>query len=102
MDTTGVHNATIKKDAAMAKQPKIVPTKQEEEQELIIPLQLNVNTGATLVNKYDTPNGIVTELVILSPVGISISLKMDANSTNNLVTQLTGGIEIPKIEIAGA
>lgn len=67
-----------------------IPAAQEPQQLQIIPIEIDLNIVAADVTKYQTPQGNLTVLSLISPVGISVSAKLSDENVAELVKNLTG------------
>lgn len=87
----------------MAKKDKIMETPSEktikpedqealesQKEEGVIPIQLIFHVAGVDVTKTQTPMGQLTEMSIISPTGIAVTVRMSDKDVGGLVEQLTG------------
>ena len=77
----------------MAKQHKITPTFKEETSSenvapMLAPVEMNFTVAAANVQKYQTPNGLMTVLSLISPIGMSVSVQLSEDNVKELVDNL--------------
>lgn len=54
------------------------------------PLELVVHSAGIGVRKIDTPDGTLTLIQLMTPIGLMLSLKFDEGGVNYLIEQLKG------------
>ena len=97
-------NANIRKVVVSKKREKITPTPAEEtaeevSQPLSVPVQIFFHAAGINIEKTETPAGRITELSLLSPTGLAVTVRMNDQSVLGLVEELTGGIQVAKPQI---
>jgi len=87
------------------KKPKIMGTTSEEqvvqEQHAIVPVQIIFHLAGVDVNKIKTPQGIITELSLISPTGIAVTVRITEDNMREFIKDLTGVAIASPQEILG-
>lgn len=75
----------------------VPPTLQHSEVEqdiepglLAAPIEIQFHVAGANVQKYDTPQGLLTILSLISPIGIALTVKLSEENVDELVKDLKG------------
>jgi hypothetical protein len=77
--------------------PELEQTAEAPQQILIPPVQIIFHAANLGVAKVSTPDGLMTEMTLISPTGIGVSVRMNQEGVDECIKQLSSGVEVHRV-----